>query len=176
MGGVTITILVSAGLVVVEYFCLLFIKYRVCKKTIDNKARELMLSGVTAGKSREQLETADKEFYETNNRYLLYQVIPGPEVCFLALTVEATLILIFEDLDKSAIRIISPNFLSEKHALAQLFVMFVISLIAWIGTAFWRERIVEKLQQEKIILSLATIVFIAGLCLGFCVYIFIGGR
>lgn len=188
MKELIISSIISALLVVLEAIGLFISKRYVAKKSAQKaaywesaKAAEAIdYSNVTIKDKTKHLENVIKSTFEkvmrdklTNS---LKEVMPGPELCFLALTLDACLFLGFHYSDDTVRKSISPYLASSADALPIIFAMFLVSLILWLFTITWREAIAAEVQKNWVKLSLLAIVFIGAGTLASCIYILLMGR
>lgn len=176
MNDILVSIVISVLMVLLEYFMLLFVKYRVAQQIENKNSKEQIFAGIKANKPYAEILEQDSIYIQGNRKYLFFQAIPGPEICFIAITIEITLLIIVESLTVQQKIALSPVVLAGNKSIVILIIYFIISILAWIITSFWRERIVSKIQEKYIKRSFTVIIFIATLCLGLCIHIFVGGR
>lgn len=179
---------ISALLVLLEAVGLFISKRYVIKKSSSKQAfaeSAIAAEGIDYSQVEEKDKTkhlekvikcAHERVLRENLANSLKEVIPGPELCFLALTLEVCLFLGFNYSTDDVRVAISPYLSTTPDALPIIFGMFIFTLTAWLLTSTWREAIAADLQVKWVRVSLLTIVFVGAGTLASCIYLILMGR
>lgn len=180
---------ISGILVIIEFLGLLLAKWTIVRKPAEKAALEAM-----AEFSR-KFNPADVPADQDVTEYIMYNMesksnlaktkvrdqvlagmIPGPELCFFALTIQTAVFLTY-NYSSPADRIIICPLLAGNNSAIPIFVgtMF-ISLMLWWLSCFWREALVSNWQKKARMLSMFIIASIGCLNLSICFYMLIVQR
>lgn len=189
--SITLPILISVLLVFIEFFGIFAAKWTIAKGIAEKAAVDLQIEAIL---------TLEKSGYPPNeNRDVVIQrsmveakqkvtreimtitvagIVPGPELCFLAMTINISLFLAFNYATTTEIKIaLSP--LLEKSgtgALPTVLAAFLASLILWWLTIAWREAIIGGMQKRLKRVSMGIIAAIGGASVALCMYLLLAGR
>lgn len=102
-------------------------------------------------------------------------VVPGPELCYLAATLEGTLFLAL-NYDPSNASELCPVLAGSLGALPIVVGAAFLSLAAWLGLTIWREAIVSDVLVKRRLWGIALIGIVGGGVLSACMYLLCAGR
>lgn len=106
----------------------------------------------------------------------LLDLIPGPELCFLALTIQGSVFIAWSFADESTRRAMSPLLHQSVIPYPILGGLMLFSIIAWISTTIWRDLLTEGLQKRHRGISFAAITVLGGGILASAIFLLIAGR
>jgi len=189
MTEVIVSAAISVLLVLVETVGLILSKWYLTKRRAENAvhdaeakaalefiATELEYDEDPVAALAERLRiTADRTRAQQLTKSLV-GIVPGPEICFLSLTIISSLFLAFNYSSIQLRQSISPFLANTNSAFPILLGVVLLDLVMWIGVLIWREAIVMGIQQRLIKTSIALIVSIGGGSMTICVYLLIANR
>jgi len=107
---------------------------------------------------------------------LVSGIMPGPELCFLALTITVSLFLVFNYSSVEVRKGLCPWFAVHNQAFPVFLGLIIVSIILWLGTSFWREVLLRGAQKKWRKTSMITMLAIGAGTIGAYVYIIMAGR
>lgn len=180
---------ISVVLVFIEFIGVLLAKWTIIRKPANEAALEAV--AIVAESFDPQQVPDDQD----SNRFLRQQmasaaeaarrevytqviagVIPGPELCFLALTILVALFLSYNYADPSVRQVLVPLLADSTNAFPIMFVGTLLSLVLWWLSFLWREALIMNIQRRYRIVSMVAIVGIGAANLAVCIYLLIAGR
>lgn len=183
------TVSISTLLVVIEALGLILSKWTIAKRQADRHIHEAVAKAALEYDKRDLDDTIDpvaaladkfENVADTTRREYLSNAVatvaPGPEACFLAMTIIATLFLAFNYSNESVRMALSPMLAASSSAFPILFGVFLLTLSAWLGTLMWREALAVGLQRQRRRLSIMVLMFVGGFALSICVFLVIADR
>lgn len=188
MTEVAIAALVSAMLVVVEFIGVVVSKWTVAKKRADKAghlaaARAVLEYRDTVSENAQDEASLTRQIAEASRaassqslRNAFADFVPGPELCFLSLTVLVSLFLTYNWATDVQRRAISPFLAGNANANPILLLSLLCVLVAWVSALIWREVIVLDVQVRWRKLSVLGIVALGGGALSISIYYLLAGR
>jgi hypothetical protein len=187
MAELIISAVVAALLVILEALGNLVSRWAVARRLAEESGvhaaaeaalrfdRAMTGSDVSVG-MEEEIRRAHRQARAVAFRKLIGSFVPGPELCYMALTLQITLFLGFNYANDVVRKAISPFLAASRNAFPILLGLTIVNAISWVGTNLWREAIVEGLQARWRKLSVTTIVALGGGNLAAMFYLVIKGR
>ena len=189
MSAIIVSALISGLLVVVEAVGIPFSKWTIAKRHSDSEAHRaaaeaaLKFDGSSVADDEdpaavlaERLQNASNQVRTKRLSQILVEVMPGPELCFLAMTIITTLFLTFNYANDGHRIALSPFLAGSPSAFPILFGTFLISAVLWVITLMWRESIAVGVQKSWVKTSIVLIVLSGGTALALCIYLLIANR
>lgn len=180
---------VSALLVLIEAMGIILSKWTLTKRSAESfvhhaearaalefDASQLAKGEEAASVLAERLRIASNTARSEHLRRSLAGVLPGPELCFLSMTIVASLFLAFNYSNEQLRLAMSPVLASTKSAFPILFGVFLLNLVMWIGVLLWREAIVMGIQRRFVPVSMAIIIAVGGGAMTLSIYLLIASR
>ena len=147
-----VSAVVAAILVVLEAVGILVSRWAVARRAAEERAYEaaadvaLKFDKIAASKTSdpaaamvEQIRTVHADARAQAFKKVLGSFVPGPELCYMSLTLQATLLLGFNYANADVRHAISPFLAQSKSAFPIIFGLFLVNTISWIGSNIWRE-------------------------------------
>jgi hypothetical protein len=189
MKELAVSAAVSAILVVLEAVGIFISRWAVARRVAEERAYSaaaaaaLKFDKLSAGKGgdpatamAEQIRHVHAEARAQAFRKLVGSFVPGPELCYMSLTLQATLFIGFNYAAPAARKVMSPLLASSASAFPIMFGLFLLNFLSWIGSNMWREVIVEDLQQRFRKVSIFALISIGGGNLAATVYLVVANR
>lgn len=185
--------LVSGGfaviLVLVQFVGSIVAKWRIVRLSADREVLKAEAQAAMAFDSAqvpaandplqelmESMKAAKRSVIAERFRTILPSATPGPELCFIAMTIAASLFIALNYASGPEKQLLSPLLASSTGALPIIAAVFLLSLVLWWATSLWREALVERVQVRHWQLSMIAITAIGGSSLALCIYLIVAGR
>jgi len=123
-----------------------------------------------------EMNRAHDEVVRKHVSRALGSIMPGPEVCFLAFTIQVALLLAANTADPETLKAILPAIAASNLNYSLLLGLVFLSLALWLLTSYWRDMISEGLQTKGRGPSIFLIMVLAGGALAPCFYFVVAGR
>lgn len=180
---------ISGILVILEFFGILIAKNALIRKPAERAALQAMADfyrnfkpeDVPTGQNIndyliKNLETIG-DFARSKAKIQVFSgMIPGPELCFFSLTIQATVFLIYNYASSADRLLLCPLLAGSNNAFPIFLGIIFINLALWWFSYFWREAIITNWQTKARKLSMFIIAFIGCLNMSGCVYLLIALR
>ncbi|MGE6447731.1 hypothetical protein [Pseudoalteromonas tetraodonis] len=177
---VIISLVISVALVFIETIGIVLAKWSIARKQADEAALNAMASAARTYDNDEgfekHLKNAAKEAKLKVQRNMVTDISPGPELCFLSLTLFTALFVSYHYSDDTMKMSITPYLFGNANDYPILMAAILLSLIGWWLLYWWRELILSGTQTAMKGRSMAIIAAIGTANLTGTIFIFIAGR
>jgi hypothetical protein len=189
MDEILLSAAVSVIMVVVEYVGLAFTKWTIARHRAEKERVrdmtqvlvELSRAGIASEEElgaavRTRMEAATLQTRRAMLRAAFAEIVPGPELSFLSLTVLVSLFLSFSWADGRQRAVMSPLLAGTRSAFPIMLLAGTVIAVLWIVTLLWREALVTDVQKRFRKLSLVAIATLGCCALGISIYLLTAGR
>ena len=177
---VVISLVISVALVFVETLGIVIAKWSITRKQAEEASINAMASAASHYKGTDGIEThlkeAAKEAKLKVQREMVTDISPGPELCFLSLTLFTALFVSYHYSDDTMRQSITPYLHGNSNDYPILMAAIFLSLIAWWLLYWWRELILSGTQVKAKARSMFIIAALGTANLTGTIFIFIAGR
>jgi hypothetical protein len=188
MTEIWLSVGISAILVIVEAVGISFSKWTVAKRLTEKTNFTAIADAIIAKQTSSpspidavELQRIIANAVDNNRKEtlgnLLRSVSPGPEVCFLALTMHTSIFLVFNYANDASRKIISPVLAGNQDSAFPIMLgLLFITAVCWLVALGWREAITLGLQKKRTTVSIFIITALGGSTLASAIYILLAGR
>lgn len=184
MLDILIPIGISVALVLIETIGIFVSKWSVAKNKIDNDYHTELKSYLAANQGTLNQETIGRKMKDIKKKVrrkcltgVINGILPGPELCFLSLTVMVSLFLAYNYANETIRKAICPPLLAGTNNVYPVFLLAVILyIVIWLGLMIWREAIAAGVQEKFIKRSSFAITVSGAATITSCISLLFYGR
>ncbi|MFC1975404.1 hypothetical protein ACFLXQ_03280 [Chloroflexota bacterium] len=185
-----ITTGISAILVSVEYVGILFAKWVASFRIAEKAGQDAMVkvdiefdpNTVPPGqdpvqvKEKRMRDAGNMASIEVRRKKVFEDTLPGPELCFFALTIQVAISLVFYKAKPNEKAALLPSLAGSQNAETLILGAILLSIFFWLLSLVWREAILTNVQCRARIPSKFMIVMIGTVAVSITIYLLISGR